>query len=71
MGVFEDKTEKNIKVQYGEVAILELPEIESHPMPDVTWSVPDGSSLYDIEYATSERKLFILNAGRKVEGLYR
>ncbi|KAK0160324.1 hypothetical protein PV328_007750 [Microctonus aethiopoides] len=71
MGVFEDKTEKNIKVQYGEVAILELPEIESHPIPDVTWSVPDGSSLYDIEYATSERKLFILNAGRKVEGLYR
>ncbi|XP_014300001.2 protein sidekick isoform X2 [Microplitis demolitor] len=71
MGVFKDQTEKVISVGYGEAAILELPPIESHPTPDVTWSTPDGPVPYGINYATSQRRLLILNAGDNDEDLYR
>ncbi|XP_011308943.1 protein sidekick isoform X2 [Fopius arisanus] len=71
MGIFEDPLEKLVDVEFGGAAILELPEIESHPPPDVTWSTPDGPIPYDIKYAVSENKLLILNANDRDEGSYR
>ncbi|XP_063972668.1 protein sidekick isoform X2 [Diachasmimorpha longicaudata] len=71
MGIFEDPTEKVVNVQYGEAAVLELPEIESYPSPDVTWLTPDGPIPFDIKYAMREKKLLILNANERDEGSYR
>jgi len=52
MGTFDDLTEKVVTVESGSAAILELPPIESHPIPDVTWFSSDGTLLYGIKYAT-------------------
>ena len=71
MGVFENLTDIEVTVQSGTAAILELPPIDSHPPPVVTWSNPDGSIGYEIEYATSEHKLVILNASAKDAKAYK
>ncbi|KAK2580567.1 hypothetical protein KPH14_007691 [Odynerus spinipes] len=71
MGIFKDLTERVVTVESGSAAILELPPIESHPTPDVTWFTLDGSLLYGIKYATTDHKLLILNASEGDEGLYR
>ncbi|KAI4500304.1 hypothetical protein M0802_004721 [Mischocyttarus mexicanus] len=60
-----------VTVESGSAAILELPPIESHPIPDVTWFTSDGSLLYGIKYATTDHKLLILNASEEDQGLYR
>lgn len=71
MGTFDDLTEKVVTVESGSAAILELPPIESHPTPDVTWFSSDGTPLYGIKYATTHHTLIILNASENDEGSYR
>jgi len=71
MGTFDDLTEKVVTVESGSAAILELPPIESHPIPDVTWFSSDGTLLYGIKYATTHHTLIILNASENDEGTYR
>lgn len=71
MGVFDDLTEKVVSVESGSAAILELPPIESHPTPEVTWFSSDGTLLYGIKYATTHHTLLILNASENDEGSYR
>lgn len=71
MGTFDDLTEKIVPVESGSAAILELPPIESHPVPEVTWFSADGTPLYGIKYATTHNTLFILNASENDEGSYR
>lgn len=71
MGTFDDLTEKVVTVESGSAAILELPPLESHPTPDVTWFSSDGTLLYGIKYATTQHTLIILNASENDEGLYR
>lgn len=71
MGTFDDLTEKVVTVESGNAAILELPPIESHPAPDVTWFSSDGTPLYGIKYATTHHTLIILNASENDEGSYR
>ncbi|XP_076674857.1 sidekick cell adhesion molecule isoform X2 [Andrena cerasifolii] len=71
MGVFEDLTERVVAVKSGSAAVLTLPPIESHPAPDVTWFMPNGSLLYGIKYASAHHTLLILNASESDQGLYR
>lgn len=71
MGVFDDLTEKVVTVESGSVAILELPPIESHPTPEVSWLSSNGISLYGIKYARTDHTLLILNASESDEGSYR
>lgn len=71
MGVFDDLTQKVVTVESGSAAVLELPPIESHPIPEVTWFSSDGILLYGIKYATTHHKLLILNASENDEGSYR
>lgn len=71
MGMFDDLTEKVVTVESGSAAILELPPIESHPTPEVTWFSSDGTPLYGIKYATTHHTLLILNASESDEGSYR
>lgn len=71
MGMFDDLTEKVMTVESGSAAILELPPIESHPTPEVTWFSSDGTLLYGIKYATTHHTLLILNASESDEGSYR
>ncbi|KYM76056.1 Protein sidekick [Atta colombica] len=71
MGTFDDLTEKVVTVESGSAAILELPPIESHPPPAVTWLSSDGTLLYGIKYATTDHTLIILNASENDKGSYR
>lgn len=71
MGVFDNHTETVVTVESGSAAVLELPPIESHPNPDVSWHSAQGVPLYGINYATAHQKLFILNASKNDEGFYR
>ncbi|XP_029163396.1 protein sidekick isoform X2 [Nylanderia fulva] len=71
MGVFDDLTEKVVTVESGSAAILELPPIESHPTPQVTWSSTKGMPLYGVKYAIIHQRLLILNASESDEGSYR
>ncbi|XP_016844898.1 protein sidekick isoform X4 [Nasonia vitripennis] len=71
MGEFEDLTERGLEVSSGEAAVLEMPHIESHPVPEVIWSTSDGIIPYTIKYAKVYHKLLILNAAESDEGSYR
>lgn len=71
MGVFNNLMDKVVTVESGSAAILELPPIESHPTPEVTWFSSDGTLLYGIKYATTHHTLLILNASESDEGSYR
>lgn len=71
LGKFDDLTDRVVMVEYGNVAILELPLIESNPSPAVTWFSSDGTELYGIKYAMIDHKLFILDATKSDEGFYR
>lgn len=72
MGVFEDQTEKVISVKEGEAAILDLPEIESVPAPDVTWQTDELTTPYGPKYAySSNNQLIILATEKSDEKAYR
>ncbi|XP_012274978.1 protein sidekick isoform X2 [Orussus abietinus] len=71
MGVFDDLTERELTVQSGNAAVLELPPIDSHPSPEVIWFTSDRPLSYEIKYATSHHMLLILNASENDQGSYR
>ncbi|XP_019697114.1 protein sidekick isoform X2 [Harpegnathos saltator] len=71
MGKFDDLTDRVVTVEYGNAAVLELPPIESNPSPGVSWFSSDGTELYGRKYATTDHKLFILDAMKSDEGSYR
>jgi protein sidekick len=72
MGTFESATERQVSVKSGQVAILDLPAIESHPAPLVTWFMDGQTQLYDRKYAmTTDNQLVILDASESDQKAYR
>jgi protein sidekick len=72
MGTFEDATEREVSVESGRAAVLDLPAIESHPAPLVTWSTDGDTQLYDRKYAvTADNQLVILDASETDQKAYR
>ncbi|CAB3378147.1 Hypothetical predicted protein [Cloeon dipterum] len=72
MGQFEDVEEKTQVVQYGDAAILDLPLIESHPTPSVTWQIDNAPMPYDQKYvSTLQNQLVILSVNEGDEKAYR
>ncbi|RZC39905.1 sidekick, partial [Asbolus verrucosus] len=72
MNVFEDQTEKSVSVVEGQAAILDLPEIESKPPPEVTWHTDDGQLPYAQKYAKSKsNQLIILSTDKSDQRAYR
>lgn len=71
MGQFEDLTERTVSVEFGGAAIIDLPPIESIPLPSVTWHTEDGP-LYDIKYGvTAKNQLVILSCDEDDQKAYR
>ncbi|XP_074029858.1 sidekick cell adhesion molecule isoform X2 [Leptinotarsa decemlineata] len=72
MGIFEDQSERSLSVKEGDAAILDLPEIESTPPPDVTWQTDEGITPYGQKYAYSKNnQLIILSTEPSDEKAYR
>ncbi|XP_063923423.1 protein sidekick isoform X2 [Zophobas morio] len=72
MNVFEDQTEKTVSVDEGQAAILDLPEIESKPPPEVSWHTNDGQLPYAQKYAKSKsNQLIILSTDQSDQKAYR
>ncbi|XP_069695045.1 protein sidekick isoform X3 [Periplaneta americana] len=72
MGTFEDATERDVSVESGQAAVLDLPAIESHPTPLVTWFADGEAQLYDRKYAvTADNQLIILDASESDQKPYR
>jgi len=72
MGTFEGTTEREVSVESGQVAVLDLPAIESHPAPVVSWFMDGKTQLYDRKYATTaENQLVILDASESDQKAYR
>ncbi|CAG9821930.1 unnamed protein product, partial [Phaedon cochleariae] len=72
MGVFEDQSERSMSVKEGSAAILDLPEIESIPSPDVTWQTDESITPYGPKYAYSKHnQLIILSTEPSDEKAYR
>lgn len=72
MGTFEDATEREVTVTSGQAAVLDLPAIESHPAPLVTWLTDGETQLYDRKYAvTADNQLVILDASESDQKAYR
>ena len=72
MGGFEDLTERTMSVESGEAAILNLPQIESHPQPSVIWKSDSGSLPYDRKFAvTTDHRLVILSTSSEDQKSYR
>jgi hypothetical protein len=72
MGTFKDASEKKVIVEAGQVAVLDMPAIESHPAPLVTWFTDGEAQLYDRKFAvTAENQLVILDASPSDQKAYR
>jgi hypothetical protein len=72
MGTFKDANEKKVSVEAGQVAVLDMPAIESHPAPLVTWITDGGAQLYDRKFAvTADNQLIILDANPSDQKAYR
>jgi hypothetical protein len=72
MGTFEGATERQVSVESGRVAVLDLPAIESHPAPLVTWYMDGQQQLYDRKYGmTADNQLVILDASESDQKAYR
>ncbi|XP_059222213.1 protein sidekick isoform X2 [Stomoxys calcitrans] len=72
MGTFSNITEGRLHVISGHPAILDLPPIESVPVPSVMWQTVDGPLNYDIKYAYSkDNQLIILSADEVDRQSYR
>jgi hypothetical protein len=72
MGLFEDVSERTVQVVPGGAAMLELPPIESHPAPSVTWQTADAPLPYDRKFAvTGQHQLIVLAADEGDEKAYR
>lgn len=72
MGTFNNVTEGRLHVISGHPAILDLPDIDSAPLPSVMWQTVDGPLNYDIKYAfTKTNQLIILNTDEVDRQAYR
>ncbi|KAL0272261.1 UNVERIFIED_CONTAM: hypothetical protein PYX00_005306 [Menopon gallinae] len=72
MGAFEDLTERIMTVESGEAAVLDLPHIESHPQPSVTWHSDLGPLPYDRKFSfTTDHRLVILSTSSEDQRAYR
>ncbi|KAJ8914572.1 hypothetical protein NQ315_010036 [Exocentrus adspersus] len=72
MSVFKDQSERTVSVKEGEAAIIDLPEIESNPPPDVTWQTDEGILPYLQKYTTSkDNQLVILSTDKSDQKSYR
>ncbi|XP_048507645.1 protein sidekick isoform X4 [Athalia rosae] len=73
MEVFEDLEERAVFVESGDAVVLELPEIASHPTPEVSWQTSDGPLQFNIKYANTahQHTLLILSASEEDQGYYR
>jgi protein sidekick len=72
MGKFKDATEQEVSVESGQAALLDLPAIESHPAPLVTWVTDGETQLYDRKYAvTADNQFVILDASESDQKAYR
>jgi protein sidekick len=72
MGTFKDASEKKVSVEAGQVAVLDMPAIESHPAPLVTWFTDGEAQLYDRKFAvTAKNQLIILDASPSDQKAYR
>ncbi|XP_049831894.1 protein sidekick isoform X2 [Schistocerca gregaria] len=71
MGIFEDTEEKIVTVESGKAAVLDLPRIDSHPQPSVTWMSDSGTLPYDRKYAFTPGQLIILSADSGDQRAYR
>ncbi|XP_073831586.1 sidekick cell adhesion molecule isoform X15 [Musca autumnalis] len=72
MGTFNNVSEGRLNVISGHPAILDLPDIESVPVPSVIWQTVDGPLNYDIKYAfTKSNQLIILNTDEVDRQAYR
>lgn len=60
MNVFKDESERTVDVMEGEAAVLNLPEIDSVPAPDVTWQTDEGPLPYAQKYAKSKSNQLII-----------
>ncbi|GBP10993.1 Protein sidekick [Eumeta japonica] len=72
MGIFEDTTEREVTVESGSAAIIDLPHIESEPPPSVVWQDENGQLRYDHKYGVGDRhQLVILATSGEDERAYR
>lgn len=72
MGSFEDLSEQVLSMESGSAAIVDLPPIESHPSPSVTWLSDGGPLPYDRKFAvTSRNQLVILAVSSSDQRAYR
>ncbi|KAJ8966484.1 hypothetical protein NQ317_018469 [Molorchus minor] len=72
MGVFEDQSERTMSVKEGQAAILDLPDIDSTPAPDVTWQTDEGILPYRQKYTSSkDNQLVILATEKSDQRAYR
>lgn len=72
MGSFEDLSEQVLSIESGSAAIVDLPMIESHPSPSVTWLSDGGPLPYDRKFAvTSKNQLVILAVTSSDQRAYR
>lgn len=72
MDVFKDQSEMTFTVKEGDAAVLNLPEIDSVPLPDVTWQTDEGVLPYAQKYAKSKtNQLIILSADKDDQKPYR
>lgn len=72
MSPFKDLSEKTISVKEGEAAIIDLPEIDSNPPPEVTWQIEGAILPYLQKYTTSkDNKLVILSTEKSDQKSYR
>ncbi|XP_056641389.1 protein sidekick isoform X2 [Diorhabda sublineata] len=72
MGVFKDQKERFISVKEGDAAILDIPEIESTPQPDVIWQTDEENTPYGQKYAYStNQQLVILSTEPSDQKAYR
>lgn len=72
MEVFKDQSEITMSVEEGNAAVLNLPEIDSVPPPDVTWQTDEGGLGYAQKYAKSNtNQLVILSTDKSDQKPYR
>lgn len=72
MTPFKTKDEKTVLARAGEAVILELPPIESHPLPSVAWQTRDNTLLYGSKFAiTKDFHQVVLDVSSSDQKAYR
>ncbi|CAH0555093.1 unnamed protein product [Brassicogethes aeneus] len=72
MNIFKDQTERSLTVEEGQTVVIDLPEIEAKPPPEVTWYTDEGVLLYAQKYYKSKsNQLIILDVEKADQKPYR